>query len=152
MKKVFEGRSKVAIVVFVLSVLLLCLLIPTMIMKSKNIYDYFVGILPFDDIKQTEINSSVLSSAVLVQWGSDVTILDILLSSVMFVIALFNIAGFVSKRFELNFISIGLSIMTVCFNVYIFDSMMIIILCVLFVILNIWAYISESKLNKKKES
>ena len=145
MKKFFEGRSKVAIVVFALSIILLCILIPEIIMKSKNIYDYFVGILPFD---KEQINGTDLFSAVLVQWGSDITILDILLLGIMFLIALFNITGFIGKKIEFNFISIGLLVMTFCFNIFTFDHIMSMILFLLFILVNIWAYISELKINK----
>ena len=143
-KNFIEQRSRILFVSFLISVLLFILILPEFLHYS----DYIRDITTNNNIN---INEATIGEVI---WATHATEafkeFSLILSSIFVFILLFNLAGYIFKKNEFIFISIGLSIIITCMSFYLLNSLFIISI-ILATILNIIGYIDQIKLDKNDE-
>ena len=149
MKKIndfIEQRSRVLFVSFLISILLFILILPEFLHYS----DYIRDITTNNNIN-TSISEATIGELIWTKHATEAFEEFSLISSSVFVfILLFNLAGYIFRKNEFIFISIGLSIMITCMSIYLLNTVFIISI-ILATILNIIGYIDQINLDKNDE-
>lgn len=145
-KKFINERSKILLVTVILNIIIIFGIIPEFLDYS-NWFDkfsmYFYNIDP--SFTHEEIHLALSSQ----DFISLSYIHSILLACFMFASTIFNIASYIYRKLELQFISISFIALIIFVNFFEFDIIGKIIF-ILIIILNILAYIQQYKLNKTK--
>ena len=134
MKAYLKGKSKILFATAILSTVLFIICIPTVLEYSRFVA--FTTTVTQGDFT-TRLVQCVLGGQMFFQFTFVMLIL-------IMVAALFNIAGFIYNKHELNFISIGLFLMVSCMGCYVFSSCGTTLLILLF-ILSIIGYVDQYK-------
>lgn len=145
MKKFIKERSKLMLVTCIISVIIVILTIPEFINESnwiKTFIETFNEISP--NLTEKEIHLA-LSSSDMVNLTS---IHMIILNCIFFIAAVLNIASYVYKKLEFQFLSIAFMILLILVNITMFDIGGILFF-LLIIVLNILGYMSQHKINKK---
>ena len=137
MKNFLKERSKILFAVAVLNAILFLIFIPELLEYSKYMANYSSNI-EFQRIIPTMI-IYVIGGHAFIQFNF-IIILIILFA------ALANVVGFIYKREEFNFISIGLYLMISCMSLYVFKPFGILLLILLFT-LSIIGYMDQYNIN-----
>ena len=140
MKSFLEKRSKVLLSVAILNAILFLLFIPELLEYSK----YMSNLSVMNPVIMRVIPTMifyVIGGHVFIQFNF--TIILILLFA-----ALFNVAGYIYKKAEFNFIAIGLYLMTSIMSLYVFYPFGVLLLALLF-ILSIIGYVDQYTIEKK---
>ena len=99
---------------------------------------------------QVEISDATLGELI---WSTHATEafqeFTLIFSSIFVFITLFNLVGYIYKKNEFIFISVGLGIIVTCMSVYVAD-LVFVILIALATILNILGYIEQYLINEKR--
>ena len=148
-KKFINNRSKIGLIVFLVSILLGILLIEEFLDVSECIK--FMSDSSYNKfIDGTYTNVEILK----VVFSKDLQYVSLLVYSLLIFVLLFNMVGYVYKKSEFMFISTGLSIFLLCFGFYAF-SISGIIFCGCLLLLNLIGFLDQTsvqagtKKNKK---
>lgn len=145
-KNFIENRSRILFISSLISVLLFILILPEFLHYS----DYIKNI-----IEPANIDASIAESTIgEVIWSTHAVEafeeFSLISSCILVFILLFNLAGYMFKKNEFIFISIGLSIIMTCMSIYL-SNIIFIISISLATILNVLGYIEQQQLAKKDE-
>lgn len=145
-KNFIENRSRILFVSSLISILIFILILPEFLHYS----DYIKHIIASNTI-DTNITEATLGEVI---WATHSVEafeeFSIVSSSIFVFISLFNLAGYIFKKHEFIFISIGLSIVTTCMSIYITKPLFII--SIMFAtILNILGCIEQYNITKEDE-
>lgn len=146
MKKFLKNRSKILFVVAILSLLLFVLSLPELINYSE--YMSYMGMVDEEVYDKILDNTNLLNIMNTSISGGLLYVFNSMAFVLMMVASLTSIVGFLFKKLESIFISIGLYVMIICMSIYMFDPVGIIILIIL-LILNILGYMEQYKINNK---
>ena len=141
-KDFIRNRSKILFISSLISAVLFVLILPEFLKYSD-----FVN--HFTDSISLNTNDSTIGEVIWATHANEAFQEFSLIFSCIFVfITLFNLVGYLYKKSEFIFISIGLSVVVTCMSIYV-ASPIFIILIALATILNIIGYIEQEKLTKK---
>ena len=144
-KNFIKCRSKLLFISFIISLVLFLLIIPEFLHYSD-----FVKHLMDPNYTQIEITDATIGELI---WNTHATEafeeFTLIFSSIFVFITLFNLVGYIYKKNEFIFISIGLGIIVTCMSVYVAD-LVFIILIALATILNVLGYIEQYLINEKR--
>lgn len=144
-KNFLNKRSKLALLVFLVSIVIGILLIIELTNYSKNISFIDLG------TTDTELANSYDNATILQVSGSlELLNFNILYCSILVFICLFNIVGYLYNKSEFMFISTGLYVFSFCLGLYVFDIPGVIFIACLF-LLNVLGYVDQVKLTDKKK-
>lgn len=145
MKKIKEfinQRSKLLFISFILSLILFVLIIPEFIHYSE----FLNKIINPEDINLAE---TTLAEFISVSHSTKaVEEFNLIFSSIFVFILLFNLVGYVYKKTEFIFISIGLSVIVTCISVYVTNTIFLAVMAIA-TILNTVGYLEQNKINKR---
>ena len=137
-----KTRSKILFISFIISAILFILIIPEFLYYS----DFIKGITNSNTIS-AEITDATVGEII---WAAHATEafqeFSLIFSCIFVFISLFNLVGYIYKKNEFIFISIGLGIIVTCMSVYV-AAPIFVILIALSTILNIFGYVEQYKLN-----
>lgn len=148
MKKFLKERSKLMLVTCIISVIIVILTIPEFVNESnwiKTFVETFNEISP--NLTEQEIHLALSSSDMI----NLTSIHMIILTCISFISAILNVASYIYKKLEFQFLSISFLILLILVNCTMFDIGGILFFSLL-IILNILAYISQYKINKKTKN
>lgn len=144
-KNFIKCRSKLLFISFIISLVLFLLIIPEFLKYSD-----FVKHIMDPKYSQIEITDATIGELI---WNTHATEafqeFNLIFSSIFVFITLFNLVGYIYKRNEFIFISIGLGVIVTCMSVYVSD-LVFIVLIGLSTILNILGYIEQHLINEKR--
>ena len=144
-KNFIKGRSKLLFISFIISLVLFLLIIPEFLHYSD-----FIKHIIDPNYTQIEITDATLGELI---WNTHATEafqeFNLIFSSIFVFITLFNLAGYIYKKNEFIFISVGLGIIVTCMSVYVAD-LIFIILIALATVLNVLGYIEQYLINEKR--
>ena len=145
MKKFLDERSKLALLVFLVSSIVGVLLI----FEFTN-YSEYINFIDLPSVDTELVNS--YDNAMILQIEGTFKLLNfnILFSSILVFVCLFNIVGYLYNKSEFMFISTGLYVVLFCLGLYVFDIPGVIFIACLF-LLNVLGYIDQVKLKDKKK-
>ena len=146
MRNFFNERSKILFALAIISLILFILCIPELLNYSK--YLSYVGYVDAEFEMESLTLSSIFNIMITGFAGSMSVQFNCFVFSIIMIASFFNIFGFLLKKYNLNFISIGLYVVILCTSVYVFDILGLLLLIML-LILNTIAYIDQMRLNKK---
>lgn len=132
-KKFLNSRSKLSLLVFLMSIVLSILLI----LEITNYSDY-IRLIAENNYE----GEAILQMNVFAEF-------NIFICSLFIFICLFNIVGYIYNNSEFMFISTGLYIVLFCLGMYVFELSGVIFVACLFM-LNLLGYIDQIKLANKK--
>lgn len=145
-KKFLDKRSKISLLVFLISMVVGILLI----FEFVNFSEYIHLISDVSQIDSNYVNTYD-NAAILTILSADVSIIvHIITCSIFVFICLVNIVGYVYNSSEFMLISTGLYIILFCAGLYIFEVSGVIFVACLF-LLNLLGYIDQIKLTNKKK-
>lgn len=148
MKKVknfLNKRSKLSLLVFLISIIVGILLIFEFTNYSKNISFIDLG-TPDTELVNSYDNAMILQ----IEGAFKLLNFNILYCSILVFICLFNIVGYLYNKSEFMFISTGLYVFSFCLGLYVFDIPGVIFIACLF-LLNVLGYVDQVKLIDKKK-
>ena len=138
-----KTRSKILFVSFIISAILFVLIIPEFLYYS----DFIKGITNSNTIA-AEITDATVGEII---WATHATEafqeFSLIFSCIFVFISLFNLVGYIYKKNEFIFISIGLGIIVTCMSVYV-AAPIFVALIALSTILNIFGYVEQYRLDK----
>ena len=138
-----KTRSKILFISFIISSIIFILMIPEFLYYS----DFIKGITNSNTIA-VDVTDATLGEII---WSTHATEafqeFSLIFSCIFVFISLFNLVGYIYKKNEFIFISIGLGIIVTCMSIYV-ASPIFIVLIALATILNIVGYIEQYKLDK----
>lgn len=144
-KNFIKCRSKLLFISFIVSLVLFLLIIPEFLHYSDFIKNFM-------DPNHTQIEITDATIGELI-WNTHATEafeeFTLIFSSIFVFITLFNLVGYIHKKNEFIFISIGLGIIVTCMSIYVAD-LVFIVLIALATILNILGYIEQYLINEKR--
>ena len=147
MKKIqnfIKQRSKILLVSFILSVVLFILILPEFLTYS----DFINHIINYEEFNM-EVTEATLGEVI---WSTHSVEahqeFNLMFSCIFVFISLFNLVGYIYKKNEFIFISIGLGILVTCMSISVTNPSFI-ILITLSTILNVFGYIEQYNLNKE---
>lgn len=142
-KKFINKRSKLSLLVFLVSVLIGIL----MILEFTNYFEYMSLYYNTEELEE-----GILKGMSILPMISNEIFLtfNILVSGILVFISLYNIAGYLHNNAEFMFISTGLCIILFSMGLYVFELGGIVFIGSL-VILNLLGYIDQVKLMTKKD-
>lgn len=132
MKKFLDERSKLALLVFLVSIAIGILLI----IELTN-YSYYVHLISTAD------SMGVFQPYIINEF-------NVLVCSLLIFVCLFNLVGYLYKKSEFMFISTGIYVVLFFMGLYVFDIPGVIFIACLF-LLNVLGYIDQVKLTYKKK-
>ena len=142
-KNFIKTRSKILFVSFIISAILFILIIPEFLYYS----DFIKGMTNSNTIA-VEVTDATVGEII---WSTHATEafqeFSLIFSCIFIFISLFNLVGYIYKKSEFIFISIGLGIIVTCMSVYV-AAPIFVILIALATILNIFGYVEQYKLDK----
>ena len=137
-----KTRSKLLFISFIISLVLFTLILPEFLHYSD-----FVNHLIESEGIQMEITEATVGEVI---WSTHATEafeeFSLIFSCIFVFISLFNLVGYIYKKNEFIFISIGLGIIVTCMSIYVADPIFI-VLIVCSTILNILGYIEQYRLD-----
>ena len=131
-KKFLDERSKLALLVFLVSIVIGILLV----IELTN-YSYYVHLISTTD------SMGVFQPYIINEF-------NVLVCSLLIFVCLFNLVGYLYKKSEFMFISTGLCIVLFCMSISLFNLLTVIFVACLLV-LNLLGYIDQVKLIDKKK-
>lgn len=138
-----KTRSKILFVSFIISAILFILIIPEFLHYS----DFIKGITNSNNIALNVTDATVGE----IIWSTHATEafqeFSLIFSCIFVFISLFNLVGYIYKKNEFIFISIGLGIIVTCMSVYVADPIFVTLIS-LSTILSIFGYVEQYKLDK----
>ncbi len=144
-KNFIKCRRKLLFISFIISLVLFLLIIPKFLKYSD-----FVKHIIDPNYSQIAVTDATIGELI---WNTHATEsfqeFTLIFSSIFLFITLFNLAGYIYKKNEFIFISIGLGIIITCMSVYVAD-LVFIILIALATVLNILGYIEQYFINEKR--
>jgi len=144
-KNFIKCRSKLLFISFIISLILFLLIIPEFLKYSD-----FVKHIMDPNYSQIEISDATLGEII---WNTHATEafqeFTLIFSSIYVFITLFNFVGYIYKKNEFIFISVGLGIIVTCMSIYVAD-LVFIILIALATVLNVLGYIEQYLINEKR--
>lgn len=144
-KNFIKCRSKLLFISFIISLVLFLLLVPEFLKYSD-----FIKQIIDPKYSQIEIADGTIGELI---WNTHATEafqeFNLIFSSIFVFITLFNLVGYIYKKNEFIFISVGLGIVITCMSVYVAD-LVFVILIALATILNILGYIEQYLINEKR--
>lgn len=142
-KKFINKRSKLSLLVFLVSILIGIL----MILEFTNYFEYMSLYYNTEELEE-----GILKGMSILPMISNEIFLtfNILVSGILVFISLYNIAGYLHNNAEFMFISTGLCIILFSMGLYVFELGGIVFIGSL-VILNLLGYIDQVKLMTKKD-
>jgi len=140
LKQFIKKRSKILLASCILSLILFILICPQLV----NYSNYINNGMKFDlkSMNSLEFDDTMVKSTFV---GMNIYEFNIITSSLLIFITLYNIVGYLYKKNEFILISVGLSVALACMSLYIEDFMGI---TILFAILNIMGYIEQMKIQR----
>lgn len=140
-KDFIKTRSKILFVSSIISAILFVLILPEFLKYSDFIH-HFTDTVTLNTNDQTigEIIWSTHSNEAFQEFS-------LIFSCIFVFITLFNLVGYIYKKNEFIFISIGLSVVVTCMSIYVTNPIFI-ILITLATILNIIGYIEQEHLKR----
>ena len=142
MKDFLKSRSKILFAVAILNVVVFLLFIPELLEYSKYVSNL--------SCLNPEFNKVIPTMIFYVIGGHSFIQFNFLLIIIMMFAALANIAGFIYKKEEFNFIAIGLYLIIGCISAYVFHICGVMLLMLLF-ILSIIGYVDQYTINKESK-
>ncbi len=146
MKKIkdfVKKRSKLLFVSFIISLVLFMLMLPEFLHYS----DFINHLIDAEGI-QMEVTEATIGEVI---WSTHATEafeeFSLIFSCIFVFISLFNLVGYIYKKNEFIFISIGLSVIVTCMSIYVADPIFIILIACA-TILSTLGYIEQYKLDK----
>ena len=147
MKKIkdfINQRSKILLISSITSFVLFSILMPEFVYYSN-----FIKHVSSHDYISLEMATESIGELI---WSTHSTEaiqeFNLMFSCIFVFIALFNMVGYVYKKNEFIFISIGLSIVVTCMSIYV-TSKFYILLILLATILNAIGYVEQNRIIKK---
>jgi len=138
-----KTRSKILFVSFIISAILFILIIPEFLHYSD-----FIKAITNSNTISTNVTDATVGEII---WSTHATEafeeFSLIFSCIYTFISLFNLVGYIYKKNEFIFISIGLGVIVTCMSVYVADPMFV-VLITLSTILNIFGYVEQYKLDK----
>ena len=141
-KNFIGQRSKLLFISFILSLILFILIIPEFIHYSE----FINKIINPSDINLAETTLAEFISAS--HAAEAIEEFNLIFSCIFVFILLFNLVGYVYKKTEFIFISIGLSVIVTCISVYVTNTIFLALIGTA-TALNIVGYLEQNKINKK---
>lgn len=143
MKNFIKTRSKILFISFIISVILFILIIPKFLRYSD-----FIKLITNSNTVALNVTDATIGEII---WSTHATEafqeFNLIFSCIFVFISLFNLAGYIYKKNEFIFISIGLGIIVTCMSVYV-AAPIFVVLIALSTILNLFGYIEQYKLDK----
>lgn len=146
MKRFIKERSKILLIATILSLILFVLCIPELINYSKSINEeqllfnqYMLG------TSSANIDTMALVSA---DFLTITLFYNLIMFGLLMVASAFNIVGYVYKKLEFQLISIVFFTINLFTNLYLMDIGGILVFSLL-IILNIFGYVGQYKIQKK---
>lgn len=139
-KNFVKQRSKFLFISFVISLVLFILIIPEFLHYSSFINDL---------INSVDINLTETTLAEFISTSHSVEALEefnLIFCCIFVFILLFNLVGYVYKKTEFIFISIGLSVIVTAMSIYVTNTIFLVLIA-LATILNILGYLEQNRLN-----
>ena len=138
-----KTRSKILFISFIISAVLFILIIPEFLYYS----DFIKGVTTSNAIT-VEVTDATVGEII---WSTHATEafqeFSLIFSCIFVFISLFNLVGYIYKKNEFIFISIGLGIIVTCMSVYVAAPIFVVLIS-LSTILSIFGYIEQYKLDK----
>lgn len=145
-KNFIENRSRILFISSLISILLFILILPEFLHYSDYVKQH-IDPASLDTSVIEETLGEIIWSTHAVEAFEQFTLIS---SSILVFILLFNLVGYIFKKNEFIFISIGLSIIMTCMSIYLLNITFIICIA-LATILNILGYIEQYKLSLNDE-
>jgi len=140
-KDFIKTRSKILFFSSIISAILFVLILPEFLKYSDFIHHFSDSVtLNTNDQTIGEIIWSTHSSEAFQEF-------NLMFSCIFVFITLFNIVGYIYKKNEFIFISIGLSIVVTCMSIYVTNPIFIILIA-LATALNVIGYIEQEHLKR----
>lgn len=143
-KDFIKKRSKILFFSSIISVILFILLIPEFLNYSE-----FVKIFVKSSQNTINVTNETLGEVI---WSTHSNEMfhefSIIFSCLYVFVSLFNIVGYIYRKTEFIFISVGLGVVVTCMSIYV-SNMIFVILIALCTILNIMGYVEQNILEKK---
>ena len=140
-KYFIKTRSKILFISSIISAILFILILPEFLKYSDFINH-------FTDTVSLNTNDSTIGEVI---WSTHATEafqeFSLIFSCIFVFITLFNLVGYIYKKNEFIFISIGLSVVVTCMSIYV-AAPIFIVLIALATILNIIGYIEQEHLKR----
>lgn len=144
-KNFVKCRSKLLFISFIISLVLFLLIIPEFLKYSD-----FINQIINPKYAQIDVADGTIGELI---WNTHATEafqeFNLIFSSIFVFITLFNLVGYIYKKNEFIFISVGLGIVITCMSIYVAD-LVFVILIALSTILNILGYIEQHLINEKR--
>lgn len=145
-KNFIENRSIILFISSLISILLFILILPEFLHYSDYVKQH-IDPASLDTSVIEETLGEIIWSTHAVEAFEQFSLIS---SSILVFILLFNLVGYIFKKNEFIFISIGLSIIMTCMSIYLLNITFIICIA-LATILNILGYIEQYKLSLNDE-
>ncbi len=142
MKKFIKERSKVMLMIAIISVILFVLAIPDLLNYSRFIKDSVEG------LSNPQINSVDTNIIFLSVLTTSVLEFNLIATLILIFATIFNISGYIHNKEELTFISVGLLVVLFCIFSYA-CSITGLIFLLLLLVLNLLGYLDQRCLNMK---
>lgn len=141
-KNFINTRSKILFISSIVSAILFVLILPEFLKYSDFVNN-------FTNAVALNTNEATIGEVIWSTHANEAFQEFSLIFSCIFVfITLFNLVGYIYKKSEFIFISIGLSVVVTCMSIYVAEIIFIALIA-LATILNIIGYIEQEKLIKK---
>ena len=143
-KDFIKKRSKILFISSIISVILFILLIPEFLSYSE-----FVKVFVKSSQTAIDVTNSTLGEVIWETHSNEIFHeFSIIFSCLYVVVSLFNIVGYIYKKTEFIFISVGLGVVVTCMSIYV-SNIIFVVLIALCTILNIMGYTEQNILEKR---
>ena len=148
MKKFIKERSKILLVAAIISIILFVLCIPELINYSKSVNE---ELLLYNEFMVEKANIEADAMAIALRTGDFLTVMlfyNLMMFGTLMVASAFNIVGYVYKKLEFQLMSIVFFTINLFTNLYLMDIGGILIFSLL-IILNIFGYVGQYRIQKR---
>lgn len=143
-KDFIKKRSKILFFSSIISVILFILLIPEFLNYSE-----FVKVFVKSSQTAIDVTNSTLGEVIWETHSNEIFHeFSIIFSCLYVFVSLFNIVGYIYKKTEFIFISVGLGVVVTCMSIYV-SNIIFVVLIALCTILNIMGYTEQNILEKR---
>ena len=142
-KNFIKKRSKILFFSSIISVILFILLIPEFLSYSE-----FVKAFVKSSQHTINVTNETLGEVIWSTHSNEIFHeFNIIFSCLYVFVALFNVVGYIYRKTEFIFISIGLGVVITCMSIYVSNTVFVVLIA-LCTILNIMGYIEQNILEK----
>ena len=148
MKKFIKERSKILLVATIISIILFVLCIPELINYSKSVNE---EVMLYNEFMVEKANIEADAMAIALRTGDFLTVMlfyNLMMFGTLMVASAFNIVGYVYKKLEFQLMSIVFFTINLFTNLYLMDIGGILIFSLL-IILNIFGYVGQYRIQKR---